>query len=327
MFLLVKWDEHNSVTVLKETEEQKSKEIGDSITVFYGKEPYKGVIISRSENEAFLKTLTVSNEGEILMDQKKELSTSLLSKRKTSKSVDKKLQMLRSKNDATINSKIKDLSKNISQNPKTNDVKGESKNEQQIGAKNQPKIISEEGVSSKIKIVKPVCQEKNMDNTSKEENAAALKLKQTMRAKTNKLFEKHLLTNRDLQCNLGESKNEKQIGAKNQPKVISEEGDSSKIKIVKPVSQEIPKEKKNNKLEKLVKTGDTENRNKQIEKKNSKKTQKEQQEQHKISKENKNSELEKLIRTEEQEQQEMLKEIEKKNNKKHKKNNKNSKKC
>lgn len=58
------------------------------------------------------------------MNQKMESSASLQSKRKTSKLVDKKLQMLRKNNDATINSKIKDLSKNISQNQKTSDLKG-----------------------------------------------------------------------------------------------------------------------------------------------------------------------------------------------------------
>lgn len=48
MFLLIKWVKHNSTTILKETEEYESNEVGDKIRVLYGKEYHEGIILSRS---------------------------------------------------------------------------------------------------------------------------------------------------------------------------------------------------------------------------------------------------------------------------------------
>lgn len=47
-FVLIKWINHNSVTVMEETEDIMEYDIGEIVTIRYGKKPFKGKIVCRS---------------------------------------------------------------------------------------------------------------------------------------------------------------------------------------------------------------------------------------------------------------------------------------
>lgn len=50
MYVLIKWLNQNSVTILEESSETENKEVGETVIIYYGKEPFDGKIVSRSGN-------------------------------------------------------------------------------------------------------------------------------------------------------------------------------------------------------------------------------------------------------------------------------------
>ncbi|XP_051157096.1 uncharacterized protein LOC127287985 isoform X1 [Leptopilina boulardi] len=119
MFLLIKWKNHHSRTVLEETPEMKDKEVGDSVVVSYGRKKFEGNIIIRSENKVYLDSLDVDENGYIIKKSQKSKITRR--KRSDIKNEENKIKAAKTKSRDNIVSKIKNLPAIFEENSANNE--------------------------------------------------------------------------------------------------------------------------------------------------------------------------------------------------------------